>query len=450
MKTPQEPADGFEGKSEKNKNKGEMNMSNYNAVLSRNTKNAPEGIGPYAQTVAFSHYNNLAAQLPIDPKSGKIVAGGIKEQATQCFDNIKAVVESVDHRMSDVIRISIYIKNIKDLDAVDEVYLSYFQQGYLPTRTVAAVADLPMNALVQVEALISNGVGTIPNAPQAGDLIKLTNNTPAAPLSSLSTQAVAFSHYNNITAQLPIDPKSGRFVTGGVKEQAAQCLKNIKAILESIDVPVDDIVKTNIFLKNLSDLDAVNEVYTTVFPDSGIARAVGYMPARTVISAVALPGDALVQIEAVVSHGDGTPPQAVEDRHGLIIEANNTKEAPLSSLSTQTVAFSHYNHVSGQLPIDPKTGKIVAGGIKEQTAQCLKNIKAIVECVDHALADVVKVNVFVKNIADMAAVDEVYATYFPGGVPARKTVGVSEILMDALIQIDVVLGNEEGTPPIVK
>ena len=259
-----------------------MSSNKINAVLARNTKNAPIGIGPYSQTVAFSHYNNLSAQLPIEPKTGKLVAGGIKEQAEQCFKNIKAILDSIDHVMSDVVRITIFVKNIKDMDAVDEVYKTFFPT-YVPTRTTVAVAALPMDAMVQIEALVSNGEGTIPNAPQAGDLIKLTNNTANAPISSLSTQTVAFSHYNNLSAQLPIDPKTGRLVAGGVKEQAEQCLKNIKAILESIDVPFDDIVKINIFLKNLSDTEAVNEVYATFFPDSAIARTVAYVPARTTL-----------------------------------------------------------------------------------------------------------------------------------------------------------------------
>ncbi len=421
-------------------------MGGYNAVLARNTENAPKGTGLYSQTVAFSHYNNLSAQLPIDPKSGKLVSGGVKEQAEQCFKNLKAIIESIDHVMSDVVRITVFVKNIKHVDAVDEVYKTFFL-NYVPTRTVVAVADLPMDALVQIEALITNGEGTIPNAPQSGDLIKLTNNTPNAPTSTLSTQTVAFSHYNNLTAQLPIDPKSGKLVSGGVKEQAEQCLKNIKAILESIDVPFDDIVKINIFLKNLSDIEVVNEVYTTFFPDSAIARAVAYVPARTVVAASALLMDALVQIEAVVSHGDGTPPQAVEDRHGIVIKANNTENAPISSLHTQTVAFSHYNHISAQLPLDPKTNDVVAGGVKEQAGQCLKNIKAIVESIDHVMDDVVKVNIFLKNISDIDAVDEVYKTFFPGGVPARRIVGVSALLNDALVQIDAVVSNAEGTSP---
>lgn len=421
-------------------------MSDYNAVLARNTDNAPSSIGLQSQTVAFSHYNNFSAQLPIDPKTGELIAGGIREQAEQCFKNIRAIVDGIDHVMSDIVRITVFVKNIKDVDAVDDVYKTFFAT-YLPTRTTVAVDALPMDALVQIEALISNGEGTIPGAPQSGDLIKIFNNTANAPACHLSTQIVAFSHYNNLSAQLPIDPKSGRLIEGGVREQAVQCLKNIRAILESIDVPLDDVVKITVFLKNFSDVEAVDEVYKTFFPDSAIARTAGYFPARTVVAASALPMGALVQIEAVVSHGDGTPPQAVEDRHGLIVEPNNTENAPRCPLSTQTVAFSHYNNISAQLPIDPKSGKLVAGGIKEKTARCLENIKAIVESVDHVMDDVVKVNIFLRNIADIDAVNETYKQFFPGGVPARRIVGVSALPKDALIQIDAIVANAEGTPP---
>ena len=97
-------------------------MSGFNAVLARNTENAPKPVGPYSQTVAFSHYNNLSAQLPIDPKSGQLVAGGVKEQAEQCFKNIEGVLKGIDQAMTDVIRITVFLKNIMDLDAVDAVY----------------------------------------------------------------------------------------------------------------------------------------------------------------------------------------------------------------------------------------------------------------------------------------------------------------------------------------
>ena len=89
----------------------------------------------------------------------------------------------------------------------------------------------------------------------------------------------------------------------------------------------------------------------------------------------------------------------------------------------------------------------MAGGVREQASRCLANIKAILESIDHAMADVVEVNIFLKDIADIDAVDEAYAAFFPGGVPARRTVGVSALPGDALVQIEVVAANEEGTPP---
>lgn len=419
-------------------------MSDPNVVVARNTDKAPVS-DLYSQTVAFSHYNNLSAQLPIDPATGAIVAGGAAEQAEQCFKNLQAIVESIGHDMNDIIRVSIFLADIMDLNAVEKVQASFFPT-YQPARTVAAVDALPQGALVFIEALVDNGEGT-QSVPQAGDLVKLTNNTHAAPYDAGSTQTVAFSHYNNITMQLPLDPGTGRPILGDVAAQTAQCLANVKAILTSVDVPFDDIVKVTIFVKNLADASVVDDVYKTFFPDSGIARAVNYLPARTVVPVKDLPYHCDVAVEAVVSHGDGTPPQAIEDRHGLIIEACNTDAAPKCPLATQSVAFSHYNNISAQLPLD-LSGKLIDGTVAEQTAQCLAYVKAIVESVDHAMEDIVKVNVYLADIADLAAMNEAYAAFFGDHKPARKVVGCGELPFGARVMIDAIAGNWEGTPPV--
>lgn len=419
-------------------------MSDPNVVVARNTDKAPVS-DLYSQTVAFSHYNNLSAQLPIDPATGAIVAGGAAEQAEQCFKNIQAVVESIGHDMNDIIRESIFLADIMDLNAVEKVQASFFPT-YQPARTVVAVDALPQGALVFIEALVDNGEGT-QSVPQAGDLVKLTNNTHAAPYDAGSTQTVAFSHYNNITMQLPLDPGTGRPILGDVAAQTAQCLRNVKAILTSVDVPFDDIVKVTIFVKNLADASVVDEVYKTFFPDSGIARAVNYLPARTVVPVKDLPYHCDVAVEAVVSHGDGTPPQAIEDRHGLIIEACNTDAAPKCPLATQSVAFSHYNNISAQLPLD-LSGKLIDGTVAEQTAQCLAYVKAIIESVDHAVEDIVKVNVYLADIADLAAMNEAYVAFFGDHKPARKVVGCGELPFGARVMIDAIAGNWEGTPPV--
>ncbi|BBS86255.1 RidA family protein [Aeromonas media] len=419
-------------------------MSGTIIKSARNTPNAPQDLGPCTQSVAFSHYNNIAAQLPVDTKTGKLVSGDIQAQARQCLTNIQAIVQSIGHVMDDMVKVTLFLKDMGDLEAVDAVYREFFPH-HLPTRTVLAVAGLPLGAAVQMDALLSNGEGTFPQAPCP--LVKLSRNSDKAPQDPLSTHTVAFSHYNNIGAQLPVDATTGQLVAGGIQEQAAQCLRNIKNVLESIDVPFDDIVKVTVYLTSLVDLDAVNEVYRTFFPDSAIARAVAYLPARSVIAASALPQGARVQMDAVISHGDGTPPQLVEDRHNLVISARNTDKAPRSPLHTQTVAFSHYNHIAGQLPLDMATGKVLTGCIREQTAQCLGHIKTIVESIGHVMDDIVKVNIQVKNIEDLDAVNAIYTKYFPNYLPARTVIGVSELPAGALVQIDAVMSNAESTPP---
>lgn len=272
-----------------------------------------------------------------------------------------------------------------------------------------------------------------------GGIIKSSRNTVTAPRNLVATQTVAFSHYNNISAQLPLDVNSGKIVEGGVKEQAEQCLKNIKAIVESIDHAMHDVIKINVYLKNIKDLDIVDDVYATFFPR--------YLPTRTVMSVAALPMDAvLVQMDAVISNGEGSGTQAPCD---LVKIARNTANAPNSDVSTQTVSFSHYSNISAQLPLNSMTGNIVDGGVNEQARQCLTNIKAIVESVNHVMDDIVKVNIQLKNMADLDAINDVYTTFFNDNLPARTTIGVSAIAMDALVQMDAIVSNAEGTQPEV-
>lgn len=421
-------------------------MAGMNAVLGRNTKEAPQ-FDDSTQTVAFSHYNHLSAQLPLDPETMEVVSPKIEEQIAQSMQHIKAIVESIDHVMDDIVRLTIHLTNKKYITIAEEKIVEYFK-GYKPAVTIIVVKALPKSALVQIEAVVSNGEGTIPNEPQAGDLVKLVNATHTAPSNHYSTQTVAFSHYNNVSAQLPIDPATGRIVSEDIKGQTIQALRNLKAILTSIDVPFDDIVKVNIHVTKLSDGDAVNEVYKTFFPDSAIARAVGYMPARSVIVTEALPMGALVQVEAVVSYGDGTPPQAIEDRHGLILEAVNSEDVPKNEYATHSVAFSHYNNLSGQLPVDA-TGKLVSEDVAEQAKQILTYFKQILEKIEHSMEDVVKVSVQLKDLKDLEAIEAVYAEFFKENKPARTVYEVSEIANGARIQMDAVVGNTEGTPPIV-
>ncbi len=108
---------------------------------------------------------------------------------------------------------------------------------------------------------------------------------------------------------------------------------------------------------------------------------------------------------------------------------------------SQAVRVGDMLFTSGQIPTDPKTGQFVSGGIAEQTTQVLENIKAILSQAGIDLIHVVKTTVFLKDMKDFAAMNEVYAKYLaPAGAipPARSTVQVAALPKDALVEIEVI------------
>jgi len=104
----------------------------------------------------------------------------------------------------------------------------------------------------------------------------------------------------------------------------------------------------------------------------------------------------------------------------------------------QAIKVGEFVYTSGQIPLDPRTGALVSGGIKEQTCQSLENLKAVLQAAGSSLDKVVKATVFLKNMADFAAMNEVYAEYLGQAKPARSTVGVAELPRGALVEIDFV------------
>lgn len=104
----------------------------------------------------------------------------------------------------------------------------------------------------------------------------------------------------------------------------------------------------------------------------------------------------------------------------------------------QAIKANGFLYTAGQIPIDPKTGNIVEGDIRAQTRQVLENLKAVLQAGGSSLDRVVKATVFLKHMADFAAMNEVYAQYLDVAKPARSTVAVAELPRGALIEIDLV------------
>mgnify|MGYP001131181249 FL=1 len=105
---------------------------------------------------------------------------------------------------------------------------------------------------------------------------------------------------------------------------------------------------------------------------------------------------------------------------------------------SQAVEVNGTLFISGQIPLDPSTGKIISGGIAEQTEQVLRNVGAILEAAGYTYEDVVKSTCFLKNISDFKAMNEVYSRFYPSNPPARSAFAVKDIPLGALIEIETI------------
>ena len=105
---------------------------------------------------------------------------------------------------------------------------------------------------------------------------------------------------------------------------------------------------------------------------------------------------------------------------------------------SQAVEANGFVFVSGQIPLDPRTGNIAAGDIREQTKRVMENGKAILAAAGCAMSNVVKSTIYLKNIGDFAGVNEIYGSYFPADPPARATVEVSRLPKDVAVEMDFI------------
>jgi 2-iminobutanoate/2-iminopropanoate deaminase len=116
------------------------------------TEKAPKAIGPYSQAIQAGNFLFLSGQIPIDPKTGELVKGDIRKQTQQVLENIKGVLESQGLGMENVVKSTIFLKDIENFNQVNEVYATYFPSSP-PARSTVEVAKLPRDVDIEIEAL---------------------------------------------------------------------------------------------------------------------------------------------------------------------------------------------------------------------------------------------------------------------------------------------------------
>jgi 2-iminobutanoate/2-iminopropanoate deaminase len=127
----------------------------WNEKQQVSTKDAPAAIGPYSQAIRIGSFLYTSGQVALDPASGALVTGGVTEQTVRVIENLKAVLAAAGANLAQVVKTTVFLKNIGDFAAMNEVYGRYFaaEDVIAPARSTVEVARLPKDALVEIEVI---------------------------------------------------------------------------------------------------------------------------------------------------------------------------------------------------------------------------------------------------------------------------------------------------------
>lgn len=117
-----------------------------------NTKNAPQAIGPYSQAIEVNGMVFISGQIPINPETGKVIDGGIKEQTRRVLKNLQGILQEAGCSFSNVVKTTCLLSNMDHFKMMNEVYASYFTENP-PARAAFAVKELPLGVLIEIEAI---------------------------------------------------------------------------------------------------------------------------------------------------------------------------------------------------------------------------------------------------------------------------------------------------------
>ena len=116
------------------------------------TDRAPNPIGPYSQGIRANGFIFLSGQVALDPKSGELISGDVRQQTERTLENLKGVLEAAGANLNHVVKATIFLKNMSDFAGMNEIYARYFPK-LPPARSTVEVARLPKDALVEIELI---------------------------------------------------------------------------------------------------------------------------------------------------------------------------------------------------------------------------------------------------------------------------------------------------------
>ena len=401
----------------------------------------PQPLANYTEAFRVGDLVFAAGQLPTDFKTGvppeartdpafPYYGSDIKKRTRYVLDNLAKTFEAAGSSLDHIVKAQVFLEDLNEFNAFDEVWKEYFTTP--PARTTIGTTGLLVkDAMIEIDL-----IGYVPGSVEC---TAVSSDVPQ-PLANY-TEAFRVGDLVFAAGQLPTDFKTGippeartdpafPFYGSDIKKRTDYVLKNLKKTFEAAGSSLDHVVKAQVFLEDLNDFDAFDEVWKEYFNN---------LPARTTVGTTGLlVKDSMIEIDLI-----GYVPGGIE-----CTAVRSDAPQPLANY-TEAYRLGDLVFAAGQIPSDYTTGippeartdpafPFYGSDIKKRTRYVLDNLSKTFEAAGSSLDDVVKAQVFLEDLNEFNAFDEVWKEYFKTP-PARTTVGTTGLLVkDAMIEIDLI------------
>ena len=404
---------------------------------------APRPLAHYKEAVKCGPWVFAAGQIASDYKTGvpsearrkpgfPYYGSDIKLQTRYILNNLKKTFAAAGSALENVVKAQVFLTDLQNFNGFDEIWREFFANPP-PRTTVGTTGLLVPGTLVEID-LIGYTTG-------GGVAHRVIKSDAPQPLANYS-EAIIAGDLILAAGQLASDFKTGvppdamkrpgfPFYGSDIKKQTSYILENLKKTFESAGGSLDNVFKAQVFMRDLADFSNFDEVWKEYFKAP---------PARTTIGTTGLLVEGtLVEIDLI-----GHVAKAAAGKR--LVKSNAPR--PLANYS-EAFRINDFVFAAGQLASDFSMGiakeaqvdpafPYYGSTIKKQTRYILNNIKSTLEAGGSALDHVVKAQVFLTNLDDFWALDEVWKEFFPSP-PPRTTVGTSGLLVEgARVEIDVI------------
>ena len=401
----------------------------------------PQPLANYTEAFRAGGLVFAAGQLPTDFKTGippeartdpafPYYGSDIKKRTHYVLKNLARTFEAAGSSLDHIVKAQVFLEDLNEFNAFDEVWKEYFSAS--PARTTVGTSGLLVrDAMIEIDL-----IGYVPGELEC---VAVTSDAPQ-PLANY-TEAYRVGGLVFAAGQLPSDFKTGipaeartdpafPFYGSDIKKRTHHVLRNLARTFEAAGSSLDHIVKAQVFLEDLDEFGAFDEVWKEYFSTP---------PARTTVGTTGLlVKDSMIEIDLI-----GYVPGEFD-----CTAVTSDAPRPLANY-TEAYRLGDYVFAAGQLPSDFRTGippeartdpafPYYGSDIKKRARYVLDNLTRTFAAAGSSLDDVIKAQVFLEDLNDFNAFDEVWKEYFVTP-PARTTVGTTGLLVkDSMIEIDLI------------